>query len=152
LDEAAEHYQRAAALMPDSTQAHYQLGLTLQRQGKFAPAIAQFQKVLELDRRHVGAQNDLAWLLATCPEASLRNGSRAVELARELEQLSGGNLPEILDTLAAAYAEAGRFGEAVESAGRALKIAASQHDKLLADGIQTRLRLYETNLPYHEKP
>ena len=62
------------------------------------------------------AQNDLAWLLATCPDNSVRNGQKAVELAQQAVQLSNGRSPEILDTLAAAYAEAGRFHEAVETA------------------------------------
>jgi tetratricopeptide (TPR) repeat protein len=151
-DEAIEHYQRALKQMPDSIHAHYQLGLALQYRGKFAAAIAQFQKVLELDPRHVTAQNNLAWLLATCPEASLRDGKKAVELAQQAVQLSGGKSPEILDTLAAAYAEAGRFPEAIETAQRVLDLSAAQNNKPLAKVIQNQLKLFETNSPYHEKP
>ena len=106
--------------MPDFTHAHYQLGLLLQNRGEFAAAVTQFQKVLELDPKHVTAQNNLAWLLATCPDSSVRNGEKAVEVAQQAVQLSMGRSPEILDTLAAAYAEAGRFPEAVETANRAL--------------------------------
>jgi hypothetical protein len=98
------------------------------------------------------AQNSLAWLFATCPEALLRNGGRAVELAQQAEQLSGGRHPEILDTLAAAYAEAGRFPDAVTTAGQALHLAEAQTNAVLADDIRTRLKLYEANSPYHEKP
>jgi tetratricopeptide (TPR) repeat protein len=152
LDEAIKHYQRALELMPDFTRARYQLGLALQSRGKFAAAIAQFQRVLELDPRHVTAQNNLAWLLATCPDNSLRNGNKAVELAQQAVQLSGGNSPEILDTLAAAYAEAGRYPEAVETARRALDLSAAQNNKPLAQVIQTQLKLFETHSPYREKP
>jgi tetratricopeptide (TPR) repeat protein len=82
----------------------------------------------------------------------LRNGQKAVELAQQAERLGGGESPQILDTLAAAYAEAGRFGEAVETAKRALDLSVAQNNKPLAEAIQARLKLYETNVPYHEKP
>jgi tetratricopeptide (TPR) repeat protein len=138
--------------MPDSIHAHYQLGLALQSRSKFAAAITQFQKVLELDPKHVTARNNLAWLLATCPENSLRDGKKAAELAQQAVQLSGGKSPEILDTLAAAYAEAGRFPEAVATAQRALDLSAVQNNKPLAEVIQNQLKLYEANSPYHEQP
>jgi len=152
LNEAIQEYQRVLALMPASAQTYYKLGLALQSQGKFEPAMAQYQKVLELEPRHALAANNLAWLLAACPEASLRNGSKAIELARQAEQLSGSQHPEILDTLAAAYAEAGRFPEAVETAQRALQLAGAQSNTALADAIHARLKLYEGNSPYREKP
>jgi tetratricopeptide (TPR) repeat protein len=151
-DEAIEHYQRALKQMPDSTHSHYQLGLALQSRGKFTAAIAQLQKVLELDPKHIPAQNNLAWLLATCPDNSLRDGKRAVEVAQQAVQLSGGKSPEILDTLAAAYAEAGRFPEAVETAQRALDLSTAQNNKPLAQVIQNQLKLFETHSPYREKP
>jgi len=149
-EEAIEHYQEALKQMPDSIHVRDQLGLALQCQGRFAAAIAQFQKVLELDPRHVGAQNNLAWVLATCPDASLRDGKRAMDLAWQAEQLSGGNHPEILDTLAAAYAEAGRFGEAVETAKRALNLPAAKNNKPLAEAIQIRLKLYEAGFQFRD--
>ena len=93
-----------------------------------------------------------AWLLATCPEASLRDGKKAVELAQQAVQLSGGKSPEILDTLAAAYVEAGRFPEAIKTAQRVLDLSAAQNKKPLAEVIQNQLKLYEANSPYHEQP
>ena len=151
-DEAIEHYQQALKQMPDSVHAHYQLGLALQSRGRFAEAVAQLQKVLELDPKHIPAQNNLAWLLATCPDGSLRDGKKAVALAQQAVQLSGGNAPEILDTLAAAHAEAGSFPEAVATAQRALDLSAAQNKKNLAEIIQNQLKLFETNAPFHEKP
>jgi tetratricopeptide (TPR) repeat protein len=150
LAEAVKEYQRTLELMPDSVHVRYQLGLGLRGLGKFAAAIAQFQAILELDPRHVPAKNNLAWLLATCPEASVRNGARAVELAQQAERLSGGTSPEILDTLAAAYAEAGRFDEAVTTARRALNLLATQTNQPLATAIQNRLRLYEMNSTFRD--
>jgi len=98
------------------------------------------------------AHNNLAWLLATCPDASLRDGSRAVELARKAEQLAGSSHPEVLDTLAAAYAEAGQFSEAIETAKKALQLVSAQHNSAMADAVRARLKLYEANSPYREKP
>lgn len=151
-DEAVEYYQQALKQMPDSTHAHYQLGLALQCRGQYAAAIAQFQKVLELDPLHVTAQNNLAWMLATCPDASLRNGPKAVEAAQRAVQLSAGTSPQILDTLAAAYAEAGRFSEAVETARQALDLSVAQNNKALTDVIQNQLKLFQSRSPYHDKP
>ena len=152
LDEAIKHYQQALELMPDFTRARYQFGLVLQTRGKFAEAVAQFEKILELDPKHIASQNNLAWLLATCPDNSVRNGNKAVELAQQAVQLSRGRSPEILDTLAAAYAEAGRFPEAIETARQASDLSTALNNKPLAEAIQTQLHFYETNSPYHEKP
>jgi protein O-mannosyl-transferase len=150
FDEAIVHYQRALEQMPDSTHAHYQLAVLLQNRGEFAAAVGQFKKVLELDPNHVTAQNDLAWLLATCPDNSVRNGQKAVELAQQAVQLSSGSSPEILDTLAAAYAEAGRFPEAIQTADRALNLSTAQNKTPLADAIQRQLKLYEANIPFRD--
>ncbi len=149
---AAENYQQALKQAPDSIHAHYQLGLAFRCLGKSAAAIAQFQKVLELNPLHVTAQNDLAWILATCSDASLRDGPKAVELAQRAVKLSAGVAPQILDTLAAAYAETGRFPEAVATARRALDLSTAQNNKALTDDIQTQLKLFERHFAYHEKP
>ena len=150
LDDAINHYQQAVALMPDLTPARYRLALALQASGKFAAATVQFQKVLELDSRDIAALNDLAWLLAACPEDSVRDGNRAITLAMKAEQLSGGKSPEILDTLAAAYAETGQFAEAVQTAKSALSLAAAQDKKPLAAALQNRLLAYQSKLPFRD--
>jgi tetratricopeptide (TPR) repeat protein len=150
LDEASKEFQRTLELVPNSVHVHYQLGLVLQSRGRFAGAIEQFQQILELDSRHVASQNNLAWLLATCPDNSVRNGTKAVDLAEQAVQLSGGETPEILDTLAAAYAEAGRFPEAIATANHALSLASLKNNKPLADAIQTQLKLYEAGKPFRD--
>jgi len=152
LDEAVEQYQRTIELSPNSAQAHYKLGLALEKQKKFTAAAAQYQKALELDPRHLPAHVSLAWLLATCPEASLRDGGRAMDLAQQAVQLSKDGPPEVLDTLAAAYAEAGRFEEAVQTARQALDLPATKNNQPLTEAIQNQLRCYETNSPYRDKP
>ncbi len=152
LDEAIEHFKKAVKIAPTYADAYYNLGNALMQSGRLGEAIREYQKALDLAPRHLPAHLSLAWLLATCTEASLRNGQKAVELAQQAEQLSGGISPEILDTLAAAYAEAGRYPEAVETVRQALSLPATQNNQPLADAIQARLKLYEAGSPYHEKP
>jgi protein O-mannosyl-transferase len=152
LAEAIPEYRRTLELAPDSAQAHFRFGQVLQAQHHFAAAKSEYQKALELNPQNSPVYNNLAWLLATCPDSSLRDGEKAVALAQEAEQLDGLESPQLLDTLAAAYAEAGRFGEAVETARQALNLLATQKNKPLAEAIQSRLKCYEANSPYHEKP
>jgi Flp pilus assembly protein TadD len=85
-------------------------------------------------------------VLATNPEASVRNGSEAVELAARAVKLSGAKDPAILDTLAAAYAEAGRFPEAVETARQALTLATEP----LAAELKARIALYEDKRAFRD--
>ena len=152
LDEAVAQFRQANALKPDLAQGHYRLGLALQSQKNFAAAVAEFEKTLELNPQHALAQNNLAWLLATCADPSVRDGRQAVELALQAERISGSNQPNVLDTVAAAYAEAGRFPEAADTARRALNLPSTRNNQPLAEAIQSRLRLYEVNAPYHEQP
>ena len=96
--------------------------------------------------------NNTAWVLATNPNASVRNGTEAVELAERALKLSGGNEPAILGTLAAAYAEAGRFAEALATAHKALELAKRRNNQALADILRARIALYEAGKPYYESP
>ena len=89
--------------------AHNNLGTALGEKGQIDEAIRQYQEAIRLKPDYAPAQNNLAWLLATCPQAALRNGVKAVGLAREVDRLSGAKDPGYLDTLAAAFAEAGQF-------------------------------------------
>jgi protein O-mannosyl-transferase len=151
--EAAEHFRRALAAMPDSAQVHFRLGQALRSQHDAAAALTEYQRTLELDPNHVPARLNMAWILATAPEAVLRNGERAVELAQQAQQLSlPGSSPQLLDTLAAACAEAGRFPEAVEAARHALRLAAAENDAALVESLQARLQRYQDRQPCREEP
>jgi tetratricopeptide (TPR) repeat protein len=90
---------------------------------------------------------DAAWQLAASPKASIRNGARALALARQMDRLAGGNNPVILDTLAAAYAETGQFTEAVDVAQRALALATAQTNAALADTLRRHIQLLQTGSP-----
>jgi tetratricopeptide (TPR) repeat protein len=149
VDEAISHFQTALQIRPDFAGPHFNLGNALLQKGSVAEAISQYQKALQINPRDAKAQNNLAWLLATCAEASLRNGAKAVELARQANALTGGENPVVLHTLAAALAEAGRFPEAVETAQRALRVAGAQSNTTLAGALQSEMKLYQAGSPFH---
>ena len=112
------------------------LGFIFLKQGRAGEAAAEFQKVLELQSNNVEAQNNLAWILATCPDAALRNGRRAVELAQRANQLSGSSNPAILATLAAAQAEVGHFSDAMTTAQQGLALATTQTNTAVANALE----------------
>ena len=87
---------------------------------------------------------------ATCPVASLRKSDQATELAQRANQLCGGRRADSLDTLAAAYAEAGSFPEAVAAAHKALELAEQQKNHALVDALRARIALYEVRKPFHQ--
>lgn len=147
-DEAIVQFERALALNPELTEAHYNLGDTLYYlQGKVPEALAHWREVLRKQPNHLPVLDQAARVLATSSDADLRNGDEAVVLAERAVQLSGGRDPAILDTLAAAYAEAGRFPEAIETASRALTLAMEGNKPSMAETLKTRVALYKDNTP-----
>ncbi len=92
----------------------------------------------------------LAWVLATCPDATIRNGAESLQLAERAMTLSRTADPEALDTMAAAQAEMGRFDEAAKTAEQAMFLATRQNNHTLATRIADRLGLYLTRTPYRE--
>jgi protein O-mannosyl-transferase len=150
VDEAIAQYQSALQSEPDYAEAHNNLGTALVQKGRTAEAIAQYQKALQLDPADPKTQNNLALLLATGAEAPLRNGDKAVQLARQANELAGGKDPNVLRTLAAAFAEAGQFGDAVQSAQKAMALAQAAGQQDLAARLGNELKRYEAGLPLHQ--
>jgi len=151
-EESLTHYREALRIHPDHVGALYNLGNALFKQGLAEEAITQMRKAIELQPANGDIQNDLAWMLATAPQATLRNGARAVELATQASQSSGGNNPLILETLAAAYAEAGDFPNAVQTTKKALQLVETQPNAALAAALLRELQLYEVGQPFRENP
>ena len=148
-DEAVSHLKDALRLAP-RPEAHYNLALALGMQGNLSQAIAQYELVLKAKPDSAPALNDLAWIRATAPAAELRNGPEGVRLAERACELTGSRNPRFLGTLAAAYAEAGRFAEAVATAEKARDLARAAGDISLAEGSQARLSLYQNHQPYRQ--
>jgi len=149
LSEAIAQYQRALVISPTFAKAHCNLGNALLQQGRLNEAITEYQTALAIHPDYLEVQNSLAWVLATCPQALLRNGHQAVELAQRANQLTGGGSPVILCTLAAAYAETGRFPEAEATAQRALQLARAQSNTALANALESQIKLYQAGTPFH---
>jgi tetratricopeptide (TPR) repeat protein len=151
LDEAIAHLEKAVAISPEFAEAYFNLGDTLYYlEGKVTEALAAWRRVLRIDPNHVPVLNQTAWVLATSPEASLRDGVQAVLLAERAVQLSGGREPAILDTLAAAYAEAGRFPEAVQITSQTLELARKQNQRQLVEVLEGRMALYAGRTPFRD--
>ena len=150
IDEAMARYRKAAASRPDYADAHQNLGVLLHQQGKITEALAQWREVIRLRPKDMVLLNAVARLLATHPDASVRNGPEAVELARRAVQLSGERDPALLDTLAAACAEAGRFAEAIEVAQHALLLASARGNTALSEAVGSRIKLYQSGSPFRD--
>jgi tetratricopeptide (TPR) repeat protein len=120
------------------------------RKGEVSQAIAHYETALEIAPRATSTLNNLAWALSTCPDALQRNGAKAIELAEQADQLAGGKNPFFIRTLAAAYAENGRFNDAIETAQRALQLATAQDNFALANKLEKDLDLYRTNVPLRD--
>jgi tetratricopeptide (TPR) repeat protein len=149
-DQAIVHCQDALQISPDYADARVNLGNAFMQKGSVGEAITQFRKALQLEPGEPNVQYSLAWLLATAPQAALRNGEEAVQLARQANERTGGKDPIFLHTLAAAFAEAGRFGDAVQSAQKALDLARAAGRPDLAARLNGELKRYEAGLPLHQ--
>jgi Flp pilus assembly protein TadD len=124
--------------------------VALGRTGRLPEAIREYETALALQPTNAITLNNLAWLLAAGADSTLRNGPRAVQLAEEASQISGGRAPQILKTLATAYAEAGRFDEAVATAQQALMLASVNNDVAYADSLRAELKLLQAKVPFHD--
>jgi protein O-mannosyl-transferase len=113
-------------------------------------AIEQWETALALDANDGNTQSNLVWVLATAPNASLRNGIRAVELAERALKLAGGVSPILHRTLAAAYAEAGRFDDAIATAERGRALAEREGNRELADEFTAVLAQYQQHQPFRD--
>jgi len=150
-DDAITHFNEALRLKPDYINARLHIGYTLFKLGRIQQAVEHYYKILQLKPGHLQALNALAWVSATSDDVKIQKSTNAVELAERACELSDYKNPEVLDTLAAAYAAADRFPRAIETAEKAVKLAVSQGRKELAEEIQNRLRLYKAKRPYYEK-
>ncbi len=146
--EAVDEARAALRLRPNFAQAHNVLAASLAAQGRPQQAIASFQEALRLLPRWPPATRRLAWLYATYPDAAVRNGAEAVRLAEEANGRTGNKDAEMLDTLAAAYAEQGLFVEARNTAERARAAAENAGNQELAEEIRGRIELYGGGQPY----
>jgi tetratricopeptide (TPR) repeat protein len=147
-DEAIADFDDVIRLTPKDARAYYGRAIGWQRKKDFAKAIADFDVAIQLDSRLAGAYNGRAWLRATCTDAKFRDAPKAVESARKACELtSASRRANYLDTLAAAYADAGDFADAVKAQTEANDLFAGNERR---NRGRARLILYQEKKPYRE--
>jgi tetratricopeptide (TPR) repeat protein len=145
VNDAIKYFQKASELQK-TYQSYYNLAFALRMNKMALEAETNLQKAVDLQPQFMPAQIDLSWILATWPDATARNGARALAIAEDLNRQHPDD-PKILRTLAAACAETGHFPEAVDTAKRALALAQTQSQTALAGQLQVETRLYQKNNP-----
>jgi len=150
IDEAASHSEEALRIRSSNGNAHTTLALCLFRTGRADEAVAHWKESLQINPNDMNAQTNLAWVFATSPDASLRDGVKAVELAKEVVERAGHANVIVLRTLAAGYAESGRFTEAIETAQQALQLAVAQGSSALTEDLQLNIANYQRGLPLRD--
>jgi protein O-mannosyl-transferase len=150
FDAANAHFLKLIEVTPGDADVYVGLAQISVKRREAEAAIKHYRRALELKPDSPAILNNLAWLLATYPDARFRNGPEAVRLAERACDVSRRKLPFLLGTLAAAYAEAGRFSEAVHTADEARQLAAAGGDNAIAEANAKLLELYRANTPYHE--
>jgi tetratricopeptide (TPR) repeat protein len=154
-DEAVNEYQKALEIEPDSAKDQYLLGCALFHTGRRVEAIIHLQKALAIEpdlaeTDSAEEKNNLAWSFATDPEASKRNGALAVKLAEGACRRTHYQVSIMVGTLATAYAEAGRFEDAISTAQKAITLAEQNGESDLLREYQKLLALYLKHQPYHK--
>src|SRR5215813_8651582 len=150
IDEAIADWEKTLLIQPNHADAHTCLGNAFLRHGSLKQAIAQYETALVLAPEDPHSRNNIAWVLATSSDGSIRDGGKAIGFAEQAVALSGGREPQFLRTLAAAYAESGRFSEAIAAAQQAAVIANMQGKQRLANNLAKDLMLYRADLPLRE--
>ncbi len=143
-------YEHLIRLIGDNADAQMGLAGVYGQSGQRAMAVEHYRRAIALKPDLVAALNNLAWLLATSPEAEIRNGPEAVRLAEKACELSGYREAFLMGTLAAAYAEAGQFTNAVSLARRAITTASARGYVNVVTNNERLLKIYESGRPYHE--
>jgi Tfp pilus assembly protein PilF len=147
-DEALEHYRRAVTLRPDNLEARNNLAQLLSREGRSAEAAHEFEAALAVRGDDAQALSGLAWIRATAADAAMRNAEQAVQLAERAAALTNRRDLAVLDALAAAYASAGRFDDAVATAQHAVNLATEAGQAGTAAQFQDRLAGYRRGQAY----
>jgi len=150
VTDALVHYRKLLELQPDNIEVHNIVGTVLIQQGRIREGVEEWQKVLAIQPDNGNAMSNLAWVFATSPDDSLRDGAQAVQLAERALRISGGRIPVIFRTLAAAYAENGRFSEAIQTAQRGIELANSQSNAGLAAELQANIDRYQDEKPLRD--
>jgi Tfp pilus assembly protein PilF len=144
------YFSKALQIDPAYAGAHYNLGKIYFNQKDTEKAIFHYKKALQSNPDMTQALYHLSWILSGCNNDKFRNGQKAIQLAEKLCQITQYDEPLAMDALAAAYAENGRYDEAVSIAQKALKQALKKGPEKLIHGLKQRLKLYQNKIPYRQ--
>jgi tetratricopeptide (TPR) repeat protein len=148
-DAAVSEYSQAIRLDPKWSDAYFNRANAHSARRAYAEAVSDYSEVIRLDPKDADACSSLAWVLATCPEETVRNGKKAVEYATKACELTSWKASYFLATLAAAYAEIGEFDEAIHWQKRALQ--SPQYAREEGETARQRIKLFENRKPYREE-
>jgi tetratricopeptide (TPR) repeat protein len=152
LQEAVLELELAAKLAPKESGTWLNLGAAHLVSGEIAKAIADYEMAIQADAKNMAACNNLAWVLATQPDATFRDGPRAVELITRVMDISSAPSTRTLRTLAAALAESGDFNAAIKTATQALNIARELGDAGMVNALQNELAAYRQDTAIRYTP
>ena len=145
------NFYEALKIQP-TPEVHVRIAAILTIQGNYQDAVEHYLAALQLKPDAPDVLNNLAWLLVACPDAHIRDGTQAVKHAERACELTHYGTAQLVGTLAAAYAEAGRFDEAVSTAQKACTLAEKSGDLALLQKNRELLARYLKHQPYHEAP
>ncbi len=152
LNEAADALKRVVKLRPRDDADRRLLAVTLTRTGRVEEAIAEYRVLVGRDSSDLDALNNIAWIRATHPDPRRRDGAEAVRMAEQARDRSKTPVAVLYSTLAAAYAEAGRFRDAVSAGRRAVELARAERDAAAASRFAAQLACYRAGRPFHFAP
>ncbi|MGD0060439.1 MAG: tetratricopeptide repeat protein [Verrucomicrobiia bacterium] len=148
VPDAIGHYEQAVEFSPDDAEAHNKLGTALALVGRVREAIPEYEQALRLRPDNREAPNNLAWLLATVPPGQGGDPGRAVAVAQRACELTGRRMAVPLDTLAVAYAAAGRFEEAIHTGEESMALARAAGQTQLVTDVKAQIDLFRAGQPY----
>jgi protein O-mannosyl-transferase len=150
-EEAINHFQKALQLRPDApADYHYKLANAYSQAGRSSDSIKEYNLALQSQPDYIQACNNLAWILASNPDPSLRDAPRAVILAEHADQLSRGQNPIVAGTLAVVYANAGNYARAAATAQHALQMPGVEANSPFAAALRAQIALYHAGSPLRE--
>lgn len=151
VDAAIASWETSLKTQPVNVTTRNNLAIVLAQRGRLREAMNHWRNILDVDPRNIDAQNVLAWIFATSPDRSIRNAGNAVTLAQGAVQSSVGKNPNILRTLAAAYAENGQFSEAIATARKAKQMAEAGDNVRLRVDLENDIRLFQSKTPLRDE-
>ena len=152
LDKASEDYGEAIRLDPKDAEAYNSRGSAYEKKGEFGKAIEDYARLVELEVNVPRGYNAIGWIYATCSKDEFRNSAKAVDLAKKGCELSLWRDGGVVDTLAAAEAEAGQFDDAVRYEQQAISLIKDTNASADTKSMEDRVKLYKQHKPYRDTP